>query len=583
MATANPFHLPLKQKPLATVASSMLGLTPLAAAYDRKPASATAGLPFLQYTLDALDVSLSVDGDAELAAIPRQGATLLVANHPLGGLEGVAIARKLLEVRPDLKVMTNALLRRIPELAELFIGLDILSANASRVNAAGIREAHRHLEQGGCLLIFPAGMVSAYDVKSRRIHDRQWHRLAGQLLRRQNATCVPLYVHGRNSALFYAAGLVHPRLRTLMLARELANKRGKTLRLTVGQPIAPVDWQHLDSDEAITHYLRISTDMLSHSNRTASVISKAYAPLREPVAVEQLAAAVAGMQEYLLLEQAEFQVYCAPRTAMGPVMDQLGLMREETFRAAGEGTGSAADIDHYDDYYLHLFIWDREKNTVVGGYRIGLIDEIVREHGIQGLYSRTLYRFDKAFVSRLGAAIEMGRSFIHPDYQRRPTALDLLWRGIGAFLVNNPTYNTLFGPVSISRDYSDIARALIADTMVGHFSDDRFHGSVRPLRPLKVARRFWTAEMLASLANIKVLNKLVGRSDPGKSIPVLLRHYLSLNGRFVCFNVDPEFNNTLAGLIVVDLRTTPAKYLKRYMGDEGAKQFMNAQRLECAS
>ena len=209
-----------------------------------------------------------------------------------------------------------------------------------------------------------------------------------------------------------------------------------------------------------------------------------------------------------------------------------------------------------------------------------LVDDIVKKQGLSGLYTRSLFHYNEAFIRQLGSAIEMGRSFIHPDYQRSPVALNLLWRGIGAFLVENPEYHTLFGSVDISRDYTDLARDLIADAMLTHYKADGFQGLVRPIRQQKLRSRFWSKHTLDQLANIKTLSRLVGRCDPGKAVPVLLRHYLSLNGRLVCFHRDPKRNDTLGGLIIVDLRLCDPKIAIRFIGEEGYNRILNLHRLK---
>lgn len=277
-----------------------------------------------------------------------------------------------------------------------------------------------------------------------------------------------------------------------------------------------------------------------------------------------------------MAERRELQVYCAPYDRLGPIMREIGINRELTFRAAGEGSGQAVDSDRFDPYYLHLFLWDRDANRIAGGYRIGRVKDIIAAHGVEGLYSRSLYEFDESYLQLIGNALEMGRSYILPDYQRRPAALDLLWRGIGEYVARNLEFHTLFGAVSVSRKHSDLARTLISESMLESFhAEQEYLLNIKPVTPLKVSGKVWTSEMLALLSHISVLNKLVGRCDPGKSIPALLRHYLSLNGRFVCFTINTGFNDSLDGLILVDLRKTPAKYLNRYLGKDGSRKFLD--------
>ncbi len=575
---SNPCRLPFKPRLVSAVLEKALGLDRLGAIYDARPETKNPS-EFLQYTLDALGVTIAVENAEALTAIPRTGPLLIVANHPLGGLEGVALAHVIAAIRPDLQVLTNQLLRRIPELRELFIGVDVLSSNAAIANIAGIKQVHRHLQQDGALLIFPAGMVSTFDRTSRRIQDRGWNRLVGQLVKRYQCACLPVHVGGRNSAYFYAAGMLHPRLRTVLLPRQLANKTGFSLLLKFGYPVPAAELRLLQSAEAITDYLRVSTDALrpvSQPRRSQVVQALTGTPLRSPM----ITAAIEGLAEFRLVEHEEFDVYCAPYHRLGVIMEQIAIAREVSFRAVGEGTGLSRDSDEFDPHYLHLFLWDKLQQRIAGAYRVGLVDEIVATHGVKGLYSRSLYKYDDTFIRQLGSAIEMGRSFIHPDYQRRSVSLNLLWRGIGSLLVQRPAYHTLFGSVSISREYSDLARSLIADTMLTNYRADDYDQLVKPIRPHRIFNRVWTRTMLSELANIKMLGKLIGRCDPGKAVPVLLRHYLSLNGKIVCFNIHAGFNDSLEGLIIVDVRKTDSKTLARFLGNDGLQHFMSFHKLQ---
>jgi putative hemolysin len=576
----NPCRLPFKPRILSAVIEKVLGLDRLAQIYDRRPAGCTPH-EFLQYTLEALGVSLNLVNASNLEEIPRTGPVLIVANHPLGGLEGVAIAKVIGDIRPDLKVLTNELLRRIPELADIFIGVDVLSSDAAAGNVSSIKQVHKHLKHGGAVLIFPAGMVSAYERGHRRIQDRAWNRLAGQLLKRYQATCLPVHVGGTNSRLFYAAGMIHPRLRTALLPRQLANKQGFKLELRFGRPILAAELRLLQSPRAITDYLRVSTDALVREPKTRLRTKDQLVVDSSPVSGSaELFSAITGLEECRLIEHEELDVYCVPYDRLGPIMEQIAIAREVTFRSVGEGTGLSKDSDEFDPHYLHLFLWDKTALRIAGAYRVGLVDEIVAKHGVKGLYSRSLYKYDEAFTNRLGSAIEMGRSFIHPDYQKKPVSLNLLWRGIGKILVENPRYHTLFGSVSISREYSDLARALIADTMMTNFKANEFDQLIKPITPHKIMNRVWTSEMLAELSNVKMLSKLIGRCDPGKAVPVLLRHYLSVNGKLACFNIHPNFSDSLEGLIIVDARKTDAKTLRRFLGADGSEHFMSFHKLQ---
>ncbi len=578
----SPLRLPIQNKLLNKLALRVAGLGPLIALYDawltaNKRDDQPIAPQLLDFAFNYLDTKLQWVTDGDLQQLPDEGPVIVVANHPLGGLEGMLLARELLQKRSDIKVLTNELLLKFPEFADLFIGVDVLSKNAAQKNGKGIRAACRHLQRSGVLLIFPAGEVSGFSIKSCRIKDRRWSELVGHLAKKYRAACLPIRVRARNSIGFYAAGLIHRRLRTLLLPRELANKRGYTVLAQVGELVSPSEIGKMADATAVTQCLRLSTDLLTlrtqqdTGSRSTDSAEKIAADIRQ----EQLASQLEQLQSYRLLDHDVFSVYCAPYRELGCMMKQIAIVRERTFRAVDEGTGRELDSDRFDPWYWHLWIWDNSEQRIVGGYRVGRTDDIVRKHGLENLYSRSLYEFDQSFLDQLGSAVEVGRSFVTPEYQRHPRALDLLWRGIGSFMVKNPDYHTLFGCVSISKQYSVLARAFLADAMMTNFCVKQdWLSRVQPLAPLKVKGRRWSPEILESLNSIAIINKLLGNLDKGKHIPILLRHYLALNGRFASFSVNKGFNNSLDGLIIVDLRNTPAKYLTRYLGKNGSEEFM---------
>ena len=582
---SNPFQLPLNNPWLANIVERTLGLKKLIEVYatrPRAPEKKAFGIPFLDHTLSALGVTINVEQDHLLEDVPQNGPMIFVANHPLGGLEGVALTRLLLNKRSDLLVLTNKMLTSITELSDIFIGVDVLAKNAAAENAKGIRQICKHLSNGGAVLIFPAGMVSAIDKQTRTIRDKPWDTLVGRLILKYQATSMPFFVRGRNSKLFYLLGLIHPRLRTLMLARELSNKNGSHLSIRAGKVITLEEIKTLNHQQQVTDYLRVATDLLRNPTATDNLNDNLDDPssiyldsIEKPNLSTELIQDIHRLEEFLLLEKQDFQVYCAPFDKLGSVMKEIAFAREVTFRAAGEGTGKPFDSDQFDPHYLHLFLWDKKQEQLVGGYRVGRCDQIIQEFGIKALYSRCHYQFDERYLAQLGNCLEMGRSFITPDYQRHPRALDMLWQGIGTYVAQNPEYHTLFGCVSISQEHSELARAFLSDSMMECFgAEEKFLKNIRPSSSLKIKDKLWDPKNLASLANITAINKLLGRCDPGKSIPVLLRQYLALNGRLVCFSVNEGFNNSLDGLILVDLRKTPPKYLKRYLGVTGSKHFL---------
>lgn len=581
----SPFRLPrttTSMKWLAPVVESITGLRKLHSHYLARPNNADTDT-FLTHTLDALGIRFHTTGEP-LEGIPKTGSLLIVANHPLGGVEGVILAKILMQYRPDIQVMANLFLKRIPELDNLFIGVDVFETKeARRTNMKAIKEAGQHLTTGGALLIFPAGEVSTFNER-KQLQDKEWGRLVGRLARTSNAHCLPIFIEGENSPLFYKAGLIHPRLRTLLLGRELLNKKNVSIGVRCGSVISPHEISKMDNDQAITNYLRLNTYLLEQNqpctqkdiNPEKLTQPRTLAPLMKDVPPDKLEVAINALSaKNLLVEQKQFRVFIASASEIPVILTQIGIIRERNFRAVGEGTGKAIDLDQFDEHYLHLFIWDKEQKSIAGAYRLGLVDKLTTHSGIQSLYSRTLFKFDHNFLTTQPNAIEMGRSVIDKPYQKSLSPLMLLWKGIAAFVSRNPQYTTLFGPVSISGEYKELTHQLIVSCLTAHFYDAERSSLVEATHPVAQANKpFWSVNLLSGLADIQLLSNIVSRLEKGAGVPVLIRQYLSLQGRFISFNVDPDFNQTVDGLITVDLTKLTPRVLGKYMGREQAETYL---------
>lgn len=577
----SPFRLP-RQTPLGigeSIAEWVTGLSKLDNLYQQRPAGLSTK-EFIRYTLGALGIEYQID-HGELTNIPATGSVVVVANHPLGGVEGVILAELLMQIRSDVKVLANYHLKRVSELDQLFIGVDVFEGKkAVRHNINAIREANDHLSDCGLLLVFPAGEVSTFD--NRQLKDKKWSRSVAKFIAKSQATTIPVYVDGRNSSAFYLAGRVHPILRTLMLGRELLNKNEQMVNIAIGEPIHYSELKRLANDTEVVNYLRLNTYLLSNKPHTKqkpdTVKAKQLSQIAviAPVDSTILQAEIAMLKSDELISQGTFSVYCTQTSNIPNLINEIGRIREITFREVGEGTGTSCDIDHYDECYYQLFIWNHQENELVGAYRIGLVDQLIEQKGLKGLYSRSLFNYDQQFIDQLGYSMELGRSVIAKKYQGSLTSLLLLWKGISSFVAKHPKYTHLFGPVSISSDYSLLARQLLASTLtVSHYDEDKA-ALVSPRQPLKTDKgTFWKSDMLSSLAEMQLLSKVLARMGEDKGVPVLLRQYLGLNGKLVCFNVDPAFNDALDGLIVVNLANVPHKTLSRYMGKLQAKQYLD--------
>src|SRR6185503_16515013 len=360
-------------------------------------------------------------------------------------------------------VLANRLLARIPELRQSCFFVDPFGGpDAAARSRAGLRAAHLWLREGGALVMFPSGEVASD-------REGEWHDALGRLALATRARVLPVLLEGRNSALFYAAGRVHPLLRTALLGRELLNKRGTKVRMFVGWPLDAADLAAARTPRAATALVRQAVDRLR---------------IAPPIDASRLTRDVDALPaEARLLATGDLAVYCASSAQLPNVLREIGRLREVTFGAVGEGTGHAIDLDRFDEHYEHLFVWNRRAREIVGAYRVGRTDQILRTHGLDGLYTTTLFRYDERLLDRMGPALELGRSFVRAEYQRSYGALLLLWKGIGRLLASAPEYRVLYGPVSISSRYQDMSQRLLRAFLAQNHLDRDLEALVEAVNP----------------------------------------------------------------------------------------------------
>jgi putative hemolysin len=533
--------------------------------------------------LRVLNVEYELSSE-DIAKIPTTGPLVIVANHPFGAIEGVILGEILTGIRPDVRLLGNHWLAEIPEMREWVIPVDPFGGEeAVQANIGPLKSCLRWLKGGGVLGTFPSGTVSHLQVRQAAVSDPPWHPTIAALARRSGATVIPIFFEGRNSNIFQLAGLIHPALRTALLPNELMRKSNSKVSIRIGRPIGPDKLARYPKDETLIEYLRWKTYSLQ---RRESPVRPRFVPREEtqpvpvvePVPGSLLCAEVERLPAHnKLCELGDLQVFIGEARQIPAVLREIGRLREVTFRAVGEGTGKPIDLDRFDEKYLHLFMWHKGKSEVVGSYRLGLVDEILEREGLPGLYTSSLFKFRSGLLERLGSSIELGRSFVRVEYQRKPTSLALLWRGVGEFLVRNPRYKILFGPVSISRDYNDLSRRLMIEYLEANHWDDAFGPLVKAKNPPRQRLDAGERKALALVRDADDVSALVSEiEDDNKGMPVLLRHYLKLNARILSFNVDASFGHCIDGLIVVDLRTADTKMLKRFMGEEGYAFYASA-------
>lgn len=518
------------------------------------------GLDMVEQVLEHLHIRCDIAA-RELEQIPDSGPLVVVANHPTGTLDGLVLLYALSRVRRDIKVVANRMLSHLEPLSSLFIAVDNLG---NRTRKSAVRQMEAQLERGGVLLFFPAGEVSR--PAAQGIVDKTWNPGFVKLASRYRATVLPVHLGGRNSLAFYSASLLSPGLAMLMLIGEMFRKRGDTLPVTIGERIPWRYWHEPDAATKETaarfrqHVLRLGQGRKGvFRSECAIARPEDRATLRHSLAqAEVLGQTPDGKTIYLWQRQGAEEA---------PVLRELGRLREIAFRAVGEGSGRRRDVDRYDDDYQHLILWDDAALEIVGAYRFTPCADLVAQHGPEALYSHTLFHYDDRMRAVLSQGIELGRSFIQPQYWGR-RGLDYLWSGIGAYLARYPHYRYLFGPVSISGGLPPAARdLLVAFYRLWFPASEALAASRRPY-PVSLPdalAQFSGEDYVEDLTRLK---SLLG--NLGCGIPPLYKQYSELcepgGVQFIDFGSDPAFNNCVDGLVLVDLTRLKASRRDRYIG-----------------
>ena len=549
-------------------------------AYDKDP------IVFINSILDQLDIKYDIN-DKDLDNLPAEGPFITVSNHPFGGIDALILLKILTSRRKDVKGMANFLLQKIDPLKDYILPVNPFETYREvKSSFRGIKEGLNYLREGHVVAIFPAGEVSTYQSDSNLIIDREWQESALKFIKLAEVPVVPIYFHGTNSRWFHILGRIHPLLRTAKLASELFNKRNKNIRIRIGKPITVREQDDFRDIARYGRFLRARTYSLGSTLEARKFFvnlnqrrSGKTVPVALPVERALLREEFNSVrQSYELFTSKNYSVIFAPTHAIPKIFEEIGRLREVTFRAAGEGTNRATDIDEFDFYYHHLIVWDMEADAIVGAYRIGKGKEILTQYGLKGFYISTLFRIRKNFEPYLGEALELGRSFIVAEYQRKVMSLFLLWKGLLTVLLENSDYRYLIGPVSISNDFSKFSKSLIVEFIKSNFFDSELAEFVRPRKKfnLQYDKRVDSRIIIDSAdKEISKVEKVVSDVDSGYKIPVLLKKYLEVNARIIGFNVDPDFNNCLDGLIILDVYNLPAEFVKalsKDMSDENLKR-----------
>ena len=534
-------------------------------------------LDFLNGILDDCKIKFEIP-EEDLKRIPKEGPFITVSNHPLGGMDGVLLLKLLIEKRADYKIIANFLLHRIAPLKPYVMPVNPFETRKdAKSSIAGIKNALLHLREGKPLGIFPAGEVSTYKDGKLKV-DKPWEEGAIRLIKKANVPVIPIYFHAQNSRLFYVMSKLSDTLRTAKLPSEVMSQRGRVIRVRIGKPISVKDQDAYKEIPAFCEFIRKKTYMLANpfekAHRLISAqnikIKKSAKKIVSQRSTDSFIKEVAALREKdgRLLESKNYEVFFAKPKDIPNLIHEIGRLREITFRAIGEGTNKDIDLDIYDQYYHHLFLWDREANCLAGAYRMGLGEEIYKTYGIKGFYINTLFRIEPELHQMMEDTIEMGRAFIIGEYQQKPMPLFLLWKGIVHVTLRYPEYKYLMGGVSISNQFSDFSKSLMIEFMKSHYYDPYIAQYIRPKKEYKVKLKEDDKDFVfdATKADMQKFDKIIDEIEPGiLRIPVLIKKYVKQNARLVAFNVDPKFNNAVDGLMYIKVADIPENTVKPVM------------------
>ena len=537
-----------------------------------------SNLEFLDALLKEFKIRFEIP-EEDLKRLPKDGAYITVSNHPLGGVDGILLLKLMIEQRSDFKIIANFLLHKIEPLIPYIMPVNPFENKKDvKSSITGFKNALLHLKEGHPLGIFPAGEVSTYR-DGKLLVDKPWEAAAMKLAKKAKVPIVPIYFHAKNSPLFYRLSKISDTLRTAKLPSELLTQKNRVIKVRIGRPISVKDQEQHETLEEFSDFIRKKTYMLSNAfekpkilkNISSSIkISKAPKKIITPVNPLIMRSEVDDLRakDFRLLQSKNYEVYLAPAATIPNILREIGRLREITFREIGEGTNKAIDLDHFDTYYHHMFLWDTEAECLVGAYRMGLGTEIYEAFGIDGFYLQDLFRFEPELHDMMSKSIELGRAFIIKQYQQKPMPLFLLWKGIVHSTLRFPNHQYLIGGVSISNRFSNFSKSLMIEFMKSHYYDPYLAQYVHPKKEFKVKLKDADKDFVfdATEADLNKFDKIIDEIEPGAlRLPVLLKKYIKQNARLIAFNVDPLFNNAVDGLMYIRISDLPDSTVRPVM------------------
>lgn len=557
---------------------NLLGFNDLNALYARNNAYTSPA--FEAKILEDLGIHYDVNED-DLKRIPATGPFIIVANHPLGGLDGIIMLKIISEIRPDFKIIANFMLNRVEPLKPRIFPVNPFESRKDIKNSLlGMKNAFKHVKSGHPLGVFPAGEVSQRDDENY-INDREWQEPILKMIQRAEVPVIPMYFKAKNSEWFYRLGKLHPDLQTSMLVRELLRTRIKPIKLRIGKQIAVKDLQEFENTQLLAEFLRRKTYVLDSTFDSPKSIpetliksiprikskAKKIIPETPLHLMEKDIESMRNTQAFLFAHN-NYECYLASYQMIPYLMREVGRLREVTFRAVGEGTNKATDTDKYDQHYCHLLLWDNVDKKIAGAYRMGLGKDIYAKYGINGFYISELFNFEPEIQPFFSRCIEMGRAFVTSEYQQKPWPLFLLWRGIIHVSLRNPEHKYIVGGVSISNQFSNFSKILMIEFMRSHYYDPYVAQFIRAKKEFKPKIKDLDKEFIfdEAKADLNKFDRLIEELEPnGLRLPILIKKYIKQNAKLIGFNVDPKFNDAIDGLMYIRISDIPEETIKPVM------------------
>jgi putative hemolysin len=534
------------------------------------------GLEFLNAILDEFQINFEVP-EEDFKRLPKDGAYITISNHPLGGIDGILLLKLMLEREPNFKIIANFLLHRIEPMKPYIMPVNPFETHKdAKSSTSGLKETFRHLSDGKPLGIFPAGEVSTYR-DGKLVVDKEWEEGAIKVIRKAQVPVVPIYFHAKNSPLFYKLSTISDTMRTAKLPSELFSQKDRVIKVRIGKPISVAEQNEHETLETYSEFLRRKTYMLANAFEKETPflqtpnlkLPKSPKKIATPASLDKMMKEVDALREKdRLLVSKNYEVFFAEASKIPNILHEIGRLREVTFREVGEGTNESIDLDKYDKYYYHMFLWDSDTKQVAGAYRMGLGGDIFPKYGISGFYLQELFRFEPELFDMMSKSIEMGRAFITKDYQQKPMPLFLLWKGIVHTTLRYPEHRFLIGGVSISNQFSDFSKSLMIEFMKSHYYDPYVAQYVYPRKDYKVKLKDADKDFVfeEAEADLNKFDKIIDEIEPGSlRLPVLIKKYIKQNARVIAFNVDPLFNNAVDGLMYIRIADLPESTVKPVM------------------